>query len=167
MPEFVRPLGPDEAQAIRQLVRSRTVPAGLYQRALIIDWSSEGQTPTEIAHRLPMKWDNIVPSPGYRWSLGRMAGRSGLLSGSSPFRKLARSLGLPTTRFHDLRHTHASLLLKEGIHAKVVSERLGHADVGITLNTITHLVGTRHLLPGLQEEAARKLDQALRTAGGM
>jgi transposase len=60
MPEFVRPLGPDEAQAIRQLLRSRSVPAGMYQRALIVHWSSEGQTPTEIAHRLPMKWDNIV-----------------------------------------------------------------------------------------------------------
>jgi transposase len=60
MPAFVRPLGPQEAQTIRQLVRSRTVPAGLYQRALIVQWSSEGLTPSEIAHRLPMKWDNVV-----------------------------------------------------------------------------------------------------------
>jgi len=60
MPEFVRALGPEEAQAIRQLVRSRTVPAGIYQRALIVTWSSEGLTPIEIAHRLPMKWDNVV-----------------------------------------------------------------------------------------------------------
>ncbi len=60
MPEFVRPLGPEEAQAIGQLVRSRTVPAGIYQRALIVHWSSEGQTPIEIARRLPMKWDNVV-----------------------------------------------------------------------------------------------------------
>jgi transposase len=60
MPEFVRPLGPEEARAIQQLVRSRTVPAGIYQRALIVQWSQEGQTPSEIARRLPMKWDNIV-----------------------------------------------------------------------------------------------------------
>lgn len=60
MPEFVRALGPDEAQAIGQLVRSRTVPAGIYQRALIVRWSSEGLTPMEIAPRLPMKWDNVV-----------------------------------------------------------------------------------------------------------
>jgi transposase len=60
MPEFVRPLGPEEARTIRQLVRSRTVPAGIYQRALIILWSSEGQSPIEIARRLPMKWDNVV-----------------------------------------------------------------------------------------------------------
>lgn len=60
MSEFVRPLGPDEAQTIRQLVRSRTVPAGIYQRALIVQWSSQGLTPAEIARRLPMKWDNVV-----------------------------------------------------------------------------------------------------------
>jgi transposase len=60
MPEFVRPLGAEEAQAIHKLVRSRTVPAGIYQRALIVQWSSEGLTPIEIAHRLPMKWDNVV-----------------------------------------------------------------------------------------------------------
>jgi transposase len=60
MSEFVRPLGPDEAKAIRQLVRSRTAPAGIYQRALIVQWSSDGLTPAEIARRLPMKWDNVV-----------------------------------------------------------------------------------------------------------
>jgi transposase len=60
MSEFVRDLGPDEAKAIRQLVRSRTVPAGIYQRALIVQWSSEGLPPIEIARRLPMKWDNVV-----------------------------------------------------------------------------------------------------------
>jgi transposase len=60
MPEFVRPLGPEEAKAIGRLIRSRTVPAGIYQRALIVQWSSEGLTPVEIARRLPMKWDNVV-----------------------------------------------------------------------------------------------------------
>jgi transposase len=60
MPEFVRPLGAEEAKAIDQLVRSRTVPAGLFQRALIVRWSSEGLSPIEIARRLPMKWDNVV-----------------------------------------------------------------------------------------------------------
>jgi transposase len=60
MPEFARPLGPEEAKVIEQLIRSRRVPAGVYQRALIIKWSSEGETPADIARRLPMKWDNIV-----------------------------------------------------------------------------------------------------------
>ena len=60
MPEFVRPLGPQETQAIQELVRARTVPAGIYQRALMILWSSQGQTPSEIAHRLDHKFDNVV-----------------------------------------------------------------------------------------------------------
>ena len=58
-------------------------------------------------------------------------------------------------RFHDLRHAHATLLLQQGIHPKVVSERLGHAGVAITMDTYSHV------LPGLQEEAAEKLDRIL------
>jgi transposase len=60
MSEFVRSLGPEETKAIEKLVRSRTVPAGIYQRALIVKWSTEGLSPIEIARRLPMKWDNVV-----------------------------------------------------------------------------------------------------------
>ena len=60
MAVFARPLGPEEAKVIQQLIRSRVVPAGIYQRALIIQWSTQGLTPSEIADRLPMKWDNIV-----------------------------------------------------------------------------------------------------------
>src|SRR5690606_39172302 len=51
-------------------------------------------------------------------------------------------------RFHDLRHTHASLLLKQGVNPKIVAERLGHANVKITLDTYSHL------LPDLQKETA-------------
>ena len=60
MSEFVRPLGPEEAKTINQLLRARSVPAGIWQRALIISWSSQGLTPAQIHRRLPMKWDNIV-----------------------------------------------------------------------------------------------------------
>jgi len=60
MPEFVRTLGPEETEAIQKLIRSRTVPAGVYQRALMVHWSSEGQTPSEIAARLDHKFDNVV-----------------------------------------------------------------------------------------------------------
>ena len=60
-----------------------------------------------------------------------------------------------TCRFHDLRHTHASQLLRAGVHPKVVSERLGHANVGITLDLYSHV------LPGLQEEAAQLWDKAM------
>jgi transposase len=60
MPEFVRPLGPQEAEALERLLRSRTVPAGLYLRALMIHWSRQGQTPSQIAARLEHKYDNVV-----------------------------------------------------------------------------------------------------------
>jgi hypothetical protein len=60
MPEFVRALSPEEDEAIHQLLRSRTVPAGYYVRALIIHFSSQGETPAEIARRLEHKFDNVV-----------------------------------------------------------------------------------------------------------
>lgn len=61
-------------------------------------------------------------------------------------------------RFHDLRHSHATQLLRHGVHPKVVSERLGHSTVGITLDVYSHV------LPGMQEEAAKRIDKALRLA---
>ena len=61
-------------------------------------------------------------------------------------------------RFHDLRHTHATQLLKAGVHPKVVSERLGHASSGITLDAYSHV------MPSMQEEAAEKIDAGLRAA---
>lgn len=76
---------------------------------------------------------------------------------SKEFCRLARRLGLKC-RFHDLRHSHASHLLLSGVHPKVASERLGHASVSITLDTYSHV------LPGLQEDAARGVDAALRKA---
>ena len=60
--------------------------------------------------------------------------------------------GLPHVRFHDLRHAHATLMLLQGVHPKIVSERLGHASIGITLDTYSHV------LPVMQEEAARAFD---------
>jgi len=73
------------------------------------------------------------------------------------FRSLKTRAGLDL-RFHDLRHTHASQLLRQGVHPKVVSERLGHASVSITLDIYSHV------LPGLQEEAVAKLDDLLAAA---
>ncbi|GGK42460.1 hypothetical protein GCM10008955_40280 [Deinococcus malanensis] len=55
------------------------------------------------------------------------------------FHQLGRQAGVPRIRFHDLRHTSASLLIRQGISAKVVSYRLGHADVSFTLSVYTHL----------------------------
>ena len=73
------------------------------------------------------------------------------------FAKMVRRAGLPHLRLHDLRHSHATLMLKAGIHPKVVSERLGHASVNITLDTYSHV------LPGLQEAAADRFDRMLET----
>jgi integrase len=64
------------------------------------------------------------------------------------FRQAVKKAMLPTIRLHDLRHTHAPLALRAGIHPKVVSERLGHATVSITLDTYSHAI------PAMQEEAA-------------
>ena len=72
------------------------------------------------------------------------------------FAKLAKRIGLAGVRLHDLRHTHASLLLRQGVHPKIVSERLGHANIQITLDTYSHL------LPGMQEDAIARFDEGLR-----
>ena len=69
--------------------------------------------------------------------------------------KFVREAGLPHLRFHDLRHTHATLMMEQGINPKVVSERLGHASVGITLDLYSHAS------PSLQAEAAQRFDQGL------
>jgi integrase len=77
---------------------------------------------------------------------------------SLAFGRLLRKTELPRIRFHDLRHTHASQLLAQGVHPKIVSERLGHANIGITLDTYSHV------LPGLQQEAVAAYDEALRAS---
>jgi integrase len=67
---------------------------------------------------------------------------------SEAFDRLVRKAGVPRIRLHDLRHTHATLALQAGVHPKVVSERLGHASVTITLDTYSHAI------PAMQEDAA-------------
>jgi integrase len=70
---------------------------------------------------------------------------------SRTFGKLVREAQLPIIRLHDLRHTHASLSLQAGVHVKIVSERLGHSSVTITLDTYSHAI------PGLQRDAAEQV----------
>jgi integrase len=70
---------------------------------------------------------------------------------SERFERAEKDAGLPRIRLHDLRHTHATLALQAGVHAKVVSERLGHATVGITLDTYSHAI------PAMEEEAAARV----------
>ena len=67
----------------------------------------------------------------------------------------AKRAGVKVIRFHDARHTHASLWLKLGIHPKIVQERLGHSSIQMTLDLYSHVA------PGLQEAAALKFDEFL------
>lgn len=71
---------------------------------------------------------------------------------SSAWRTFCRKNKLPNIRFHDLRHAHATMMLLQGVHPKIVSERLGHASIGITLDTYSHV------LPAMQEEAVKAFD---------
>jgi integrase len=64
----------------------------------------------------------------------------------------------PHIRFHDLRHSHATQMLAAGVHPKIASERLGHAKVGTTLDLYSHV------LPGMQADAAARVDVAIRAA---
>jgi integrase len=72
------------------------------------------------------------------------------------FAKLVNQAGVRRISFHGLRHTHATDLLRAGVHSKIASERLGHSSVATTLDIYSHA------LPGLQEEAAQRIDAALR-----
>lgn len=78
---------------------------------------------------------------------------------SHQFARVAKKAGLGTLGLHALRHTHASHLLKQGIHPKVVQERLGHSSIQITLDLYSHVA------PGMQEAAANRFEDGLRAAG--
>ncbi|MDI3548183.1 MAG: hypothetical protein PWR10_1835 [Halanaerobiales bacterium] len=72
------------------------------------------------------------------------------------FNQAAKKANLEGFRFHDLRHTHATMLLKAGVHPKVVQERLGHSSITITIDTYSHV------LPSMQKEALEKLKMRLK-----
>ena len=68
--------------------------------------------------------------------------------------KLVRRIGLPI-RLHEARHTNTSLMLNQGIHPKVVQERLGHSSIQVTLDLYSHVA------PGIQEAAAVRFDECI------
>jgi integrase len=72
--------------------------------------------------------------------------------------QFVRDKALPRIRFHDLRHAHATHLLASGVHPKIASERLGHSNIGITLDLYSHVI------PGMQEDAVARVDEAVRQA---
>ena len=71
------------------------------------------------------------------------------------FRVAVRAAPVPTIRLHDLRHTHATLLLQAGVPVKVVSERLGHAQISLTLDIYAHV------LPAMDADAADRFAAAV------
>ena len=78
---------------------------------------------------------------------------------SRSFRPLLKRAGLPQHRFHDLRHTAATLMLAQGVHVKVVSEMLGHSRSGMTMDIYAHV------LPDMQHQAALAMETLLSRAG--
>jgi integrase len=74
------------------------------------------------------------------------------------FRRPILRAGAPPIRFHDLRHTCATLLLSQGAHPKIVQERLGHADIAMTMNLYSHDT------PDMQRDAADQLDAMISVA---
>jgi integrase len=79
---------------------------------------------------------------------------------SADFRRLTKELELPRTRFHDLRHAHATQLLGASVHPKAVSERLGHSSVAFTMDTYSAMI------PSLGRAAADAADTLFGEEGG-
>jgi integrase len=79
---------------------------------------------------------------------------------SADFRRITRELDLPRTRFHDLRHAHATQLLSAGVHVKAVSERLGHSSTSFTMDTYSAVI------PSMGRAAADAADQLFGEQGG-
>ena len=71
------------------------------------------------------------------------------------FQRALLRAGLPSLRIKDLRHVHASIMLSEGVHPRVVQEQLGHASITLTLDTYSHVT------PGIQSEAVQRVGKVL------
>ncbi len=74
------------------------------------------------------------------------------------FKKTVHIAGMEGYRLYDARHAHATLRLRQGIHPKIVQERLGHSRISVTLDTYSHVT------PGLQEAAALRFEKGLDAA---
>ncbi len=79
---------------------------------------------------------------------------------TSGIASMVRRTDIPKVTFHGLRHTHATQLFKEGVHPQIVQERLGHSTIAITLDLYSHV------MPGMQEDAALRVDRAIKAALG-
>lgn len=108
----------------------------------------------QVGERLkagPLWEDNDLVFPN---EIGRPTDAGNLIYRS--FRPLLKKTGLPPIRFHDLRHSAATLLMSKGVHPKIVSEMLGHSQISITMDLYSHV------LPTMQREAVEAMDEILR-----
>lgn len=127
-------------------VKGRRMIALSPSAALVLREHKEKQEAMRAMLGIPLKDDDLVFS--------QLDGKPLLPSTvTHAWIKIVRRTGLEGVRLHDARHSHASLMLKQGTYPKIVSERLGHANIGITLDTYSHI------LPGLQEAAADRFDK--------
>jgi integrase len=142
----------------RSLVMAGSVPAfsdpktARGRRSVALD---RGTVAAIREHRKRQAEERLAFGPAYRDGDLVFAQEDGSPIDPDRFTKMftghVRAAGLPRIRLHDLRHTHATLALAAGVHPKVVSERLGHATVSLTLDTYSHAI------PALEEEAAEKV----------
>ena len=95
----------------------------------------------DVWSQLDLVFDNGIGEPLSPWTV------------SADFRHAVAELGLPRTRFHDLRHAHATQLLSAGVHVKAVSERLGHSSTSFTMDTYAAVI------PSMGRAAADAADQ--------
>ncbi len=135
---------PKSAKGRRSIALSRVVVEALHHHKR-----------EQAKHRLalgPVYQDNDLVFPragGTPWPPDQV---------STLFRDLVRDTPLEWANLHTLRHTHATELLRQGVHPKIVSERLGHSTVALTLDVYSHVT------PSMQDDAARALDAMLRAA---
>jgi hypothetical protein len=131
--------GTKSARSRRQIAMPRALTVHLeeHKKTLEAERATAGSQLTE---------EELRVLPVERQARDERSVKSRLRSGTQETR------GLPHIRFHDLRHTHASLLLKAGVHPKVVSERLGHCSVSFTLDVYSHV------MPGCRSRRRRKLE---------
>jgi integrase len=111
------------------------------------------------AHRVRQLEERLVA--GTRWKESGLVFTSTIGTSLDPrnafrlFQEALQRAGLPHIRFHDLRHTCASLLLAQGVHPRVVMETLGHSQISLTMDTYSHVI------PALQRDAADRMDAVL------
>ena len=153
-------VGPPHLQVRQQLVMVANTPTfstpktAASRRRVVLD---PGTVELLNRHRLRQRTERLACGPAWqehRLVLCRQDGSPvNPTDWSARFYKAIRRLGLPKIRFHDLRHTHATLALQAGIHPKIMSERLGHTSTAFTLDIYSHAV------PTLQSEAALAVGQ--------